>query len=280
MTVRVVPLTAGACLNVAALTERGAPWRVREYPAGYALLLHPSRGPVLFDCGYGPAVLQAMRRWPGLLYGAVTPVRLPASQTVPAALARLGLTPADIRQVIVSHLHADHVGALRQLTAATFVLDPAAYTPLRGLRGVQAVRRAYLPDLLPPDFDDRLSPLTFQASPPGLAPFEWAADIYGDGSVWAVPVPGHAPGMIALVVRTQPGAALEGSGEGLTVLASDVAYSVRALREGLEAHPLTHLTFFNATQERQSRARLRQWLQRHPRARVIVSHDLPEPDHG
>lgn len=272
--VDVLPLAAGSCLNVAALTERGAPWRLRAYPAGFALLRHPRRGPVLFDTGYGAAVPAAMRRWPGVLYGLVTPVRLPAAQTLPAHLARLGLTPGDIHEVIVSHLHADHVGALRELPRARFLLDPQAYAPLRSLRGLRAVRRAFLPELLPPDFASRLSPLTFAPAPPDLAPFTQAADVFGDGLVYALPVPGHAPGMVALLVRT--GAAGPG-GRGWTLLAGDVAYHVRALRHGGEPHPLARAAFWDVRGEQASRAKVRAWLAAHPHARVIVSHDVPEP---
>ncbi|WP_235514320.1 MBL fold metallo-hydrolase [Deinococcus sp. Leaf326] len=271
--VDVVPLVAGFCLNVAALTERGAPWRLRAYPAGFALLFHPRRGPVLFDTGYGAAVPAAMRRWPGVLYGLVTPVRLPATQTLPAQLARLGLMPSDIREVIVSHLHADHVGALRELPRARFVLDPQAYAPLRALRGLRAVRRAFLPEVLPPDFGDRLSPLVFAPAPPELAPFNRAADVFGDGLVYALPVPGHAPGMVALLVRT---GAAGPEGQGWTLLAGDVAYHVGALREGGEPHPLARAAFWDVRGERESRAKVRAWLAAHPHARVIVSHDVPE----
>ena len=137
--VRVVPLSAGACLNIAALTERGAAWHVRAYPAGFALLLHPARGAVLFDTGYSFRVPALMRRWPGLLYGLITPVRLRPWQTPLAHLARLGITAQDVRHLIVSHLHADHVGALRDFPAATFHLDagrlPAAAPPARPAGG-------------------------------------------------------------------------------------------------------------------------------------------------
>ncbi len=196
-------------------------------------------------------------------------MRLEPSQTALAQLAHLGILASDVRHLIVSHLHADHVGALRDFPAATFHLDAGAYPPLRGLKGVRAVRRAFLPELLPDDFEARSRALTFEAAPSDFAPFERVADVFGDGSVYALPVPGHAPGMIALVVRT-PG--------GLTLLASDAAWSVRALREGGEVHPLARLAFWNAAQERRSRQQLRQWLGSHPQARVIVSHDAPEPE--
>ncbi len=273
---RVIPLVAGECLNLGALTERGAAWRVRTYGAGFALLLHPTRGPVLFDTGYSARVVASMRRWPGVLYGLLTPVRLDARQTAAAQLARLGFVADEVREIIVSHLHADHVGGLRDFGAAQFSLDTETYTAVEQLRGVAAIRKAFMPELLPEDFGARLRPLEFLPAPAGLSPFTVAADVFGDGSAYAVQVPGHAAGMIALIVRSSAGAVLDGDGAGLTLLASDAAWSVRALREGLEVHPLARVVFDDAAAERRSAAHLREWLLDHPRARVIVSHDAPE----
>lgn len=278
--VRVEPLRAGECLNLAALTDPGAPWKVRAYPAGFALLHHPLHGAALFDTGYGLPVQVQMRRWPGLLYGLVTPVRLSPGETARAQLDRKG---TEVRRIIVSHLHADHVGGLRDFPQIPFSIDPLAYPPLRRLRGLRAVRRAFLPEVLPPDFEARCEPLRFAPAPAGLAPFTAAADVYADGSVYALRVPGHAPGMIALVVRVREDARLDGDGSGLTLLASDAAWSVSALRGNRGVHPLARLAFWNAGQERRSREALHAWLQAHPRARVIVSHDRPEldePVHG
>lgn len=276
---RVIPLAAGECLNISALTQRGAAWRVQTYPAGFALLLHPLLGPVLFDTGYSARVQASMRRWPGVLYGLLTPVRLDPRETALSQLARLGYAANEVGEVIVSHLHADHVGGLRDFGAARFTLDAATYAPLRDLRGVAAIRKAFMPELLPDDFEARLQPLDFQPAPPGLSPFAVAADVFGDGSAYAVKVPGHAAGMIALIVRTTPEAVLDGDGAGLMLLAADAAWSVRGLREGLEVHPLARVIFDDAAAERRSAEALRVWLLAHPLAGVFVSHDAPEAGH-
>ncbi|UBV43164.1 MBL fold metallo-hydrolase [Deinococcus taeanensis] len=266
--VRVVPLQAGACLNLAGITERGAPWRVQAYPAGFALLLHPTRGPVLFDTGYGAGVLSAMKRWPGVLYGLVTPVRLLPGEAAWEQLQFMGFAPGDVQHVIVSHLHADHVGGLRDFPNATFHLDRRAWAPLRALRGVRAVRRAFLPELLPEDFEARARWLDFRAAPPGLHPFAQVADVFGDGLVQAVPLPGHAPGMTGLLVEESA---------GLTVLAADAAWSTRAARQQRPVHPLARVAFHDVAQEARSGRVLRAFLHAHPGARLHVSHDAAEP---
>ncbi|WP_309573076.1 MBL fold metallo-hydrolase [Deinococcus sp.] len=267
---------SGHCLGIAATTERGAPWRVRTYPAGWTLIGHPTVGRLLFDTGYAPRVRRAMARWPGALYGLVTPVRLNPGEEAVAQLARRGLGADDIAGVIVSHLHADHVGGLLDFPHARLSLDARAWQHTRAWRGVAAVRRGVLRDLLPDDLEARAGWLDFRAAPPGLTDFGEAADVCGDGSVWAVPVPGHAPGMIAVICRTAPDAALTGSGHGLSVLAADTAWSARALRAGAAAPAVGRLAHWNAAQEARSARTLRAWLAGHPHAALVLSHDPPQ----
>ncbi len=263
-------LSAGHCLQLEAITRRGAPWRAMRYPAGFALLQHPTRGPVLFDTGYAPRVATLCRAWPARLYALVTPMRIGPQDSAAARLQALGISPEAVREVIVSHFHADHVGGLRDFPNATFRFAPEAHLALRGLTGLRAVRRAYLPDLLPPDFDLRAEPLRdkdWQPTPPDLAPFTRAHDLFGDGSAWAVPIPGHAPGQIALVIRTPTGRAL---------LLADGAWSTAALREGAPPHPLATLAFSDPQAERRSFRLLSEFLRRHPDVRAHASHD-PQP---
>ena len=133
---------SGHCLGIAATTERGAPWRVRTYPAGWTLIEHPTAGRLLFDTGYAPRVQRAMARWPGALYGLVTPVRLRPGEDAVNQLARRGVQADDIAEVIVSHLHADHVGGLLDFPRARLRLDRRAWQRTRAWTGVAAVRWA------------------------------------------------------------------------------------------------------------------------------------------
>lgn len=278
---QVVPLAAGYCLNFEAITQRGGKWKIKHFPAGYALLVHPQRGPILFDTGYGALVPQLMRRWPALLYGLLTPVRLQSDETAANTIRRLGFGLNEVQHIILSHFHADHVGGVRDFPAARFCGHAAAYQSVKHLQGVAAVRKAFLPELLPEDFAARWSPLTFQPAPPELKPFLQYADVFGDGSLLALPVEGHAVGMIALLVRSQLTAqlandGLANGGAGWYLLAADAAWSVQALRHGYKVHPLAHLAFADVQQERKSATQLRDFWQRHPNLQVIVSHDTFE----
>ena len=116
---------------------------------------------------------------------------------VAAQLEALGIAPADVRHVVVSHFHADHVGGLKDFPNANFHCSRAAFNAVKDLRGFGAVKHAFLPGLLPADFRQRAvftedSPVV--RLPASHAPFSEARDLLGDGSLLAVDLPGHATG--------------------------------------------------------------------------------------
>jgi glyoxylase-like metal-dependent hydrolase (beta-lactamase superfamily II) len=75
-------------------------------PAVALLLQHPTLGNILYDTGNSPDFAKLYT--PEMLhnYPVVEVI------TLKEALAAKGLTPADIDQIIISHLHFDHAGGL------------------------------------------------------------------------------------------------------------------------------------------------------------------------
>lgn len=261
-TVELTHLECGHCLNLAGIAEQGQPMRPRRFPNVVTLIRHPEQGFTLFDTGYAPRTLAAFRRWPGWVYGAVTPVRLPAGESAVERLRALGLTPADVRHVVLSHLHADHVSGVHDFPDATWWMDAAEVDAMFAHDGLAAVRRGIVPALRPPR--ERLTPFTWTPAPPHLAPHRRACDFLGDGSLWIIPSPGHTPGSVAAVARTASGPVL---------LAGDTAWSERALREGGEPHRLGQVAVHDMATARASAQAWRDWLAAHPDARVVCSHD-------
>ena len=105
-------LKAGSCVHPEAAALRGGSLCPVDFPALSALILHPSEGPLLWDTGYDPAFMRATRRWPERLYALATPVKLAEDEAVARQIARFCLKPDDIRGVIISHFHGDHIAGL------------------------------------------------------------------------------------------------------------------------------------------------------------------------
>jgi glyoxylase-like metal-dependent hydrolase (beta-lactamase superfamily II) len=223
-------LDTGHCLHAEAVLLRGGAWRVVECHCLVALLHHPREGWVLWDRGYAPRMLAETRRLPYRLYRAATPLRLRADLAVAAQLPRLGLTPRDVRAVIVSHFHADHLCGLRDFPEARFVASRAGFADAARRTGLAALRRGFIPSLLPDDFADRTR-LLDDPRDESAGPLGATHDLFGDGTLRLVELPGHARGQLGLLAETTRGPIL---------FAADGAWLARAARDLRPPHPVTN----------------------------------------
>lgn len=229
---RVELLCVGSCAVPAAalapISARGHGPALRNWfsvahcPALVVLVHHEVHGPVLIDTGYAPRFHDVTRRWPERGYALTTPVHLPEAQQLLVQLAERGIAADDIQHVVLTHLHADHVAGLRDYPLAQIHTTTAAVQPLMALgdtvRGrIRGTRAGFLRALLPDDFSERLRPLELRALDTAAVPLvlqplvghtvhehapRRAYDVFGDGTVIAVDVPGHAPGMVGVLLPT------------------------------------------------------------------------------
>ncbi|MFN3824058.1 MAG: MBL fold metallo-hydrolase [Pseudorhodobacter sp.] len=186
---------------------RGGRWRQRALWVRYGLFLSPRVGPVLIDTGYTDHSVTAPGRSLGLrLYGRILRPRLVVDGQPEVFLARHRLRPEDVTRVVVTHFHVDHVSGLALFPKARFVASGAAWNALRARGGLANLRHGVFPELLPPGFADRMDliesaglvPLDFSASGRATETLQ-GHDLFGDGAMLALPLPGHAEGHFGLV---------------------------------------------------------------------------------
>jgi glyoxylase-like metal-dependent hydrolase (beta-lactamase superfamily II) len=174
--------------------DRG--WSETTLPVNVVVVEHPE-GVCLFDAGQTASAAE-----PGYFAGWYPFFRLarfelgPDDEAAPQ-LAGLGLTPEDVRWVVLSHLHTDHVGGLAPFAHADVVVVRKEWKRASGLGGRL---RGYLPQRWPAGLVPRLVDL----DGPPLGPFPATHDLAGDGSMLLVPTPGHTPSHAGLVVRDGP----------------------------------------------------------------------------
>lgn len=201
-------LKAGHCTHPECLAMRGGRWSSLRFPALCGVLEHPQRGVVLFDTGYSPHFMEATRPFPERAYRWITPVTLAPEETLAFQLARRGIAPADVRHVVISHYHGDHVAGLKDFPRARFWSTRADYEALGRRSRLGNLFHACLPALLPSDFAARLDfadEARRMRLPSEFHPFDEGFDLFGDGSVAGIPLPGHSSGQMGLAFRRADG---------------------------------------------------------------------------
>lgn len=221
---KVTAFRVGHCTHPSCMALKGSGWKSRCFPSR-AYLIETAQGLYLWDTGYAnhfhDAAAHGVYQW----YPRVTPVTLQPQDALLVQLQAQGIAPRDIHTLVLSHFHADHVAGLRDFPHARLLCSASGWEAVRQLTGLAAVRRAFLPGLMPPDIEARLQfveQYAPSALPQALAPFTHGHAITGHDDMYVVPLPGHAVGHLGAFVREDA---------GWTLLASDAAWAPESFEE-------------------------------------------------
>lgn len=218
----------GSCRHPACMVTGRFGLRQATFPALVAEIAHPTRGTILFDTGYGDAIARS-RDPVGRLYRRLLPYALAPGEACVHQLAAAGIAAGDVHAVVLSHLHPDHAGGLRDFPGAPVFLSRDAYEARAPAGFGNRARAGLIRDLYPDDLGRRAR---FFEDAPRTADARWGADfaagadLFGDGSLVAIPLPGHAAGQYGLRMTTTAGPEL--------FLAADAVWLSVAYRELLE----------------------------------------------
>jgi N-acyl homoserine lactone hydrolase len=225
------------------------------------LIEHPGAGPILIDTGFhraiadGSARARARNLGPlGLLMA--RNVSMHPEQTVAAQLQARGIEPAEIRLIVMTHLHFDHASALADFPGATVLVSRPEWKAARG-------RASTVFGYPPGQIDPRPSYRTLDFGGPAArphGPFERSLDLFGDGSLTLLDTPGHSSGHLSVLARLR---------EREAMIAGDAIYSLATLREGRRPWRAEDSKAF----ERSVRA-LQAYDREHPDALIVPGHDM------
>jgi N-acyl homoserine lactone hydrolase len=188
-------------------------------------VIEHAKGLILFDTGQDRASVTDNAYFPGGLTGSMydrlARFDIGEQDTLTSQLATLGYGPADVRTVILSHLHQDHIGGLPELSSASLMVSASEWTELSApapeLRGFLR-NHIQLAGLRWRQFD--FTPV----NDPLVAPFAESIDVMGDGSLKLLPTPGHTTGSVSLLVNREPRPPL--------LLVGDLTYDAEFLQRG------------------------------------------------
>jgi glyoxylase-like metal-dependent hydrolase (beta-lactamase superfamily II) len=160
-----------------------------------AFVIEHPQGRLLIDAGVGRNVREHLETTPLLLR---TLADLTVKRPTIDALAAHGLGPGDLRAIVLTHSHWDHVSGLADLRDVPVWITSKELEHARSEdEGGKLYRQ------LEAEGPFQLHDLAFADDAYG--PFPASHDFFGDGSVVLVPMPGHTPGSVAAFVNLSSG---------------------------------------------------------------------------
>ncbi len=263
MSVKFELLEGGYCTASRSHALSGVKRETIRFYATFAYLFHPVQGHILFDTGYTRRFYSETKKWPFSIYARMTPVFIDESKEAQSILQAKGIDPADIKTVILSHFHADHIGGLKDFPNAKIVCSKIAYEAVKFRKGFAAVRKGFIPNLLPHDFENRLEMIDMDSANMHENHLGKSHDLFADGSIRLFKLDGHAHGQIGALVKTD---------KNVVFLVADGAW----LRENYQSmhlpNQIVRLFFDSWKDYKDSLKRIHDFHKSNPDVKIIPCH--------
>jgi N-acyl homoserine lactone hydrolase len=161
-------------------------------------------------------------------------------------LKELSVTPDQVKFVGISHFHGDHTGQLAPFTNATLLIGKGDWDQITSTTPMQGANVAGFKSWI--DEKRKVEPLSLDK------------DVFGDGTVIVLRMPGHTPGHSSLLVRLKD--------MGPVLLTGDLVH----FRENYESNGVPIFNFDRAATVA-SIERMKQ-IAANMKATVVIQHDM------
>jgi Zn-dependent hydrolases, including glyoxylases len=190
---------AGYCVGRGMLADRTLAWKKVRFYTRCFLLEHPVRGLILIDTGYGKDLIESTKKGIYSLYRALLPVTYSPEDSIVAQLAQDGISLKDLSYLLITHFHPDHIGALPEFANVPWIYRSDALDQLLTFSKLRGLKHGFIRPLVP-------------FVPKGSIPIKescfvetWnsfsSIDLFGDGSLHLIDLPGHALGQMGVALQ-------------------------------------------------------------------------------
>lgn len=260
-------LQAGCCYGQENIVLKGGRFKRIKFPALVGVLEHPKHGLILFDTGYTNRFAEETNSLPSKLFAWLLPHEVAPHQTALAQVQNMGFAASDVKHIIVSHFHADHVCGLKDFPNATIICSKEAYANVREIDERKALQQGVLTGLIPENLESRvwLYDGDERVKSQAYRPFKKVHDLFGDGSILLFPLPGHHTGQIGALVQDEKRAIF---------LVADACWLSQSYKEMILPSKLTKFLISDFKAYENTLDKLNQFYRLYPDISIVPSHCL------
>jgi N-acyl homoserine lactone hydrolase len=227
-----------------------------------AVLVRHPRATFLYDTGLCSAIFSYLQGQS--LFFRKTLANFRFVQSLRSHLVEQQLEPGDLDFVLLSHLHWDHASGIPDLPGVPLRVNRVEYDAAR--MGLLQARGGLVRRLMG---ENEIA--LFDIDGPSYEGFRASYDLFGDGSVVLVPLPGHTAGNTGMFINRANGPRL--------FLLGDAAWVSQNYLRPATMHPFiwSQVTSDDAT-ARQTLIDLHHYANQHPEVAMIAMHDAAQQE--
>ncbi len=215
---------SGYCSHPEVVTIKGGSLKSCQFPSLFGMFDHSEEGLILYDTGYHPRYNEQKSVFPEGLYPTFIPATINEEETALNQIKAQGRSADDVRWIVISHFHGDHISGLLDFPNAKFLCLKSAYETTFNKSRFRNLLNGFLPQLIPTDFLNRvvwIDDCSSSSSDLNL-PFR-SYDLFNDSSLKAIELPGHKHGQVGLH--------FEDDTKGTCLMIADASWSTAAVTE-------------------------------------------------
>ena len=187
----------GYCTNNLKLVFKKHKKELKVFPAGVFLIKHPKEGYILFDTGYSTEIYNL--GWKGKLYNLFNPTYVKEKDQINIQLEKDNIKCSEIKYLILSHLHPDHIGCVKYFYNAKIIVSEEAFNTYKKNK----IKYLIFDKLLPEWFDEKLTIIDEKKLKENKNMYFSYYDLFNDDSMLLTKVNGHAKGQICCLIENK-----------------------------------------------------------------------------
>ena len=182
----------GYCVNKMKFIVKNPVTKTKAFYAGAFLIKHEKYGNILYDTGYSTDIYKC--GLVGKLYNMLNPTYVKEEDTIVSKLKEDNIKTTDIDYVILSHLHPDHIGCVKDFTNAKIIISKKSLDEYK--KG--NIRSLIFKQMLPDNFEEIVDTVDKFEKNEELF---YGNDIFDDDSLILTQIDGHSNGQLGLYIK-------------------------------------------------------------------------------